>query len=104
MTQLERSAPPRLLLTPEEAAVSLGISRSLVYELIGSGRLESVRIGTCRRIPIGALETFVEELRLRAVVQPGPRTVRVWDRPASRHQAPDRSGPAEVARPCIGTI
>jgi excisionase family DNA binding protein len=83
MTKSDAASVPRLLLTPEEAAESLGVSRSLVYELIGSGRLESVRIGTCRRIPIGALEMFVEDLRLGAVARPRPSTIRVWDRPAS---------------------
>ncbi|MGP0003370.1 MAG: helix-turn-helix domain-containing protein [Acidimicrobiales bacterium] len=78
-----QSPVPRLLLTPEEAGESLGVSRSLVYELLRSGRLESVRIGTCRRIPIRALEAFVDELRLKAVAQPTPHPVHIWDRPAS---------------------
>lgn len=55
-----------LLLTPEQAAASLGISRTKVYELIGTGQLESVRIGTSRRIAVAALEEFVEHLRTRA--------------------------------------
>jgi excisionase family DNA binding protein len=83
MTKSDTTSVPRLLLTPQEAADSLGVSRSLVYELIGSGRLESVRIGTCRRIPIGALEMFVQELRLGAVARSPHPSVRIWDRPAS---------------------
>ena len=53
---------PRRLLTPEEAAQALGIGRTLVYELIGSGRLRSVRIGACRRVPVTAVDEFVAEL------------------------------------------
>lgn len=53
---------PRLLLTPEEAAQSLGVSRSLVYELMASGRLGSVSIGRCRRVPRRVLDDFVESL------------------------------------------
>jgi excisionase family DNA binding protein len=80
MTTTDTSSVPRLLLTPEEAAASLGISRSLVYELMRSDWLESVRIGTYRRIPVVALEMFVEELRLGAVARPAHTPVRIWDR------------------------
>lgn len=52
-----------LLLTPEQAAERLGIGRSKVYELIGTGELESVKIGRLRRVPVDALTTFVERLR-----------------------------------------
>jgi excisionase family DNA binding protein len=55
-----------LLLTPEQAAASLGICRTKVYQLIGTGRLESVRIGTSRRIAVAALEEFIERLRATA--------------------------------------
>jgi excisionase family DNA binding protein len=55
--------PPRVLLTPEEAALALGISRSKLYELLRAGTLESVRIDRLRRIPIQALHEYVERLR-----------------------------------------
>lgn len=60
---VETEAVRRLLLTPEQAAQALGIGRSFVYELLRSGQLESVRIGTCRRVPEAALHDFVEQLR-----------------------------------------
>ena len=47
-----------------EAARFLGISRSLVYQLINSGRLPTVRIGRSRRIPIRA----VRELAVNSLV------------------------------------
>lgn len=53
----------RLLLKPEEAAEVLSIGRSKVYELMGSGELASVRIGTSRRVPTEALVEFVSRLR-----------------------------------------
>ena len=53
----------KLLLTPIEAAAALGIGRFKVYELLQSGQLQSVRIGTCRRIPADALAVFLERLR-----------------------------------------
>jgi excisionase family DNA binding protein len=54
---------PRLLLTVEEAADRLAISRTVVYELLRSGRLESVTIGRNRRIPAVAIDDFVARLR-----------------------------------------
>jgi excisionase family DNA binding protein len=52
----------RLLLTPTEAAQALGIGRSKLYELLRSGAVPSVRIGTCRRIPADALAAVIAQL------------------------------------------
>lgn len=52
----------RLLLTPEEAAERLSLSRTTVYELVRKGRLQSVKIGRARRIPRAALQEYVETL------------------------------------------
>ncbi len=53
----------RLLLTVEEAADRLGIGRSLMYELIQDGAVESVRVGRLRRVPVEALTEFVAAVR-----------------------------------------
>jgi excisionase family DNA binding protein len=53
----------QMLLSPEEAAKALRISRSKLYELLRSGTIKSVRIDRLRRIPIQALHEFVESLR-----------------------------------------
>ena len=50
----------RLLYTPTEAAVALGISRSKMYELLRTERIKSVHIDASRRIPSAELERFVE--------------------------------------------
>lgn len=55
----------RLLLTPEAAAERLSCGRSTVYELIQLGQIESIRIGRSRRIPVAALERFIEAQRER---------------------------------------
>lgn len=52
----------KLLLTTTEAAMVLGIGRSKVYELLQSGQLASVRIGTCRRVPASAVHSFIADL------------------------------------------
>ena len=56
----------KLLLTPVEAARVLGIGRSTVYELMRDGQLESVHIGTCRRVPAEAVHSFLLQLRAAA--------------------------------------
>ena len=56
----------KLLLTPEEAAELLGIGRTKVYELILTNVLESVKIGTARRVPTDALTEFVDTLRRKS--------------------------------------
>ena len=52
----------QLLLTVPEAAKALAISRSKLYELIAAGLVRSVRIDRSRRVPVGALETYVASL------------------------------------------
>ncbi len=56
----------KLLLTPIEAATALGIGRSKLHELLQTGQLPSVRIGTCRRVPAEALHKFLLNLRATA--------------------------------------
>jgi excisionase family DNA binding protein len=53
----------KLLLTPSEAAEVLSISRSKLYELISQRRLSTVRIDTSRRVPVLALNEFIQHLR-----------------------------------------
>lgn len=54
----------RLLLTPEEAAETIGVSRSKIYELLRRGAIPSVKIGALRRVPLSALEQYVESLSI----------------------------------------
>jgi excisionase family DNA binding protein len=49
----------KLLLTPEEAAQALNISRTKVFELLQVEALRSVKIGKSRRIPMEAVREFV---------------------------------------------
>ena len=50
---------PRLLVSVNEAARVLGISRSYAYELVAAGILVPVRLGRRVLIPIGAIEELV---------------------------------------------
>ena len=47
------------LLNVNEAATALGLGRSLVYTLVATGELTSIKIGRARRIPIGAIDEFI---------------------------------------------
>ena len=53
----------KLLYRVEEVSELTGLGRTLIYECLRNGRLESVRIGTARRVPADALTRFVEQLR-----------------------------------------
>ncbi len=61
MQQLS-AQPPQLLYRPEAAARALDVSRSIVFELLADGRLESVKIGRSRRITKDALDAYVAGL------------------------------------------
>jgi excisionase family DNA binding protein len=54
--------PERHLYTVAEAAVLLAMSRSVVYELIRSGRLRTVTEGRSRRVPAKAINDYIELL------------------------------------------
>ncbi len=58
---VEEQAPIKLLLTVEEAAQALGLGRSLLYDLLARKEIFSVKIGRVRRIPLAALQAFIEQ-------------------------------------------
>ena len=53
----------QLLYSITDAAARLGVGRSLMYEMLGDGRLFTVKIGRRRLVPAEELERFVAELR-----------------------------------------
>ncbi len=50
----------KLLLKPMEVAETLGIGRSRMYEMLAIGEIPSVRIGKSIRIPVKALNEWVD--------------------------------------------
>ena len=60
-TKVTAIGPLRLLLTPEEAAQALGISRAKLYPMLMQRQILSIRIGGSRRIPLVALQQYVDE-------------------------------------------
>jgi excisionase family DNA binding protein len=45
----------------DEAALMLGVGRSTMYELLETGRVRSVKVGSRRLIPVTALNDFLAE-------------------------------------------
>jgi excisionase family DNA binding protein len=63
MSISHRMAPTvPLLLTVEETAEMLTISRWKVFELIRLRELHSVKIGGLRRVPRGAIDEYIARL------------------------------------------
>ena len=50
-----------LLIPIEEAARRIGVGRSHFYEMLRRGEIVSVRLGRSRRVPVSALEDFVQQ-------------------------------------------
>jgi excisionase family DNA binding protein len=48
------------MLTVPDVMARTGLARHQVYQLINMRRLESIRIGRCRRVPIAAVDRLVE--------------------------------------------
>lgn len=60
---MKRVSPPgKLLLTPDEAAQMLSVSRSLFYALLARNQIFSVKLRGSRRVPFRALEDYVTRL------------------------------------------
>ena len=60
-----------LLLSVVEAAQRLGIGRTLMYELLGSGQIESLHVGRLHKVPADALALFVDRCRRDASMRQG---------------------------------
>ena len=54
-----------LLLTMIEAARVLSIGRTTMYELVAAGEIDVVHIGRSARVPVAAVEEYVERQRQR---------------------------------------
>jgi excisionase family DNA binding protein len=50
----------KVLLSVEEAASAMSLGRSLIYELVMRKEIASIKVGRMRRIPMVALQDFVE--------------------------------------------
>ncbi|MFD7065931.1 excisionase family DNA-binding protein [Streptomyces sp. NPDC059913] len=60
------STPAPRLLAVEDAAVVLGLGRSMTFEEIRRGRLRTVRSGRRRLVPTEYVEEYIELLKREA--------------------------------------
>lgn len=51
----------RAAVSPDEAALMVGLSRSRIYQLIGSGELRSIKVGRRRLVPMSAISELLGE-------------------------------------------
>jgi excisionase family DNA binding protein len=49
----------QLLLRPEDAANSIGVSRAKFFGLLASREIKSIKIGRSRRVPVAELQAWV---------------------------------------------
>lgn len=49
----------RILLRPSEVGEAIGVSRSKAYELIAAGKIPSVKVGNCVRVPVDGLKAWI---------------------------------------------
>ncbi|WP_428937284.1 helix-turn-helix domain-containing protein [Fontivita pretiosa] len=54
-----RPAPPRLLLTPREAAAALAISERSLWNLAQTGQVRRLKIGRAVRYDVRDIEAFI---------------------------------------------
>jgi excisionase family DNA binding protein len=55
--------PDRLLYSVEEAADLLGIGRTFMYHLVATGEVDSLKVGTRRKIPRDSIHGYIDRLR-----------------------------------------
>jgi excisionase family DNA binding protein len=67
-----------LLLTIAQVAEALGVGRTLVYELVARGELETVHIGRATRVPARSVDGLLLKLQHQPAAQAMPSV-----RPAS---------------------
>ncbi len=70
MAESKEPAEPMLLSVPQTME-QLNLSRTVLYELIRSGRLMSVTVGRKRLIPSGEIRSYVARLVAEAVARRG---------------------------------
>jgi excisionase family DNA binding protein len=56
------SALPRMSLRVDEAAATIGVSRSRVYELLKEGQLHGVKEGKSTLIPVREIQAMLDRL------------------------------------------
>lgn len=67
-TEVEQLRP--ISVRVPEACRLTGIGRSKLYELIATGEIEIVKVGTITLVPVAALTAFIKQRRTGSSAQP----------------------------------
>ena len=59
----------QVLLTVQQVADRLGLSKSKTYDLVMNGQIQSMKIGRNRRVQAIALDSFVGRVALESLVE-----------------------------------
>ena len=51
-----------VLVTVDQVATMFSIGRTAAWELVSKGKIKSVKIGRTRRVPIAAIQDFIQRL------------------------------------------
>lgn len=51
-----------ILITVDEAAAMLRIGRTVAWELVRTRKIKSVKIGRTRRVPLTAIQEYIQHL------------------------------------------
>jgi excisionase family DNA binding protein len=63
--------PQAALITVADACTRLHLSRPTVYLLINTGQLRSFKVGKARRIPVGAIDEYIDNMLAGTESGPG---------------------------------
>jgi excisionase family DNA binding protein len=76
MGKLHQTSPhvPRISLTPEEAALSTGVSRTRIFEAIRDGKLVARGLGKTTVVEFDELTRWVRSLPLKGPQASAPHT------------------------------
>ncbi|HEV2377904.1 MAG TPA: excisionase family DNA-binding protein [Streptosporangiaceae bacterium] len=83
---------PPLVYSVEEAADLLGIGRTFMFQLIGTGEVESIKIGKLRKIPHDAIDGYIKRLRAEQVIH-----IQRGEPASSRLKYTSRTQPTQIA-------
>ena len=68
----EKSTAEPLLYSVEEAAAILGIGRTFMFRLVGTGEIESCKIGKLRKITAAAIHDYIARLTRQQSAETAP--------------------------------
>jgi len=67
MSKRNREPLPPRLISLDQAATQLELSRTTIKKLVAEGKLRSVKIGPLRRIIVASLDEYLAQLERRQV-------------------------------------